>query len=64
MKQLNPINLNDESMDFESKSNREKSMTAKRGWFWCGKCDRQLVSQIKKCPVCGFRETPNKRKGI
>lgn len=43
-------------------SNREQAMKAKYGWFWCAKCDRQLVSQIMKCPVCGARENRKKRK--
>lgn len=32
-----------------TKTNREKKMTPKRGFFWCWKCDRQLVAVSKKC---------------
>jgi hypothetical protein len=41
-------------------TNREKSKTANRGFFWCGGCDRQIVSETGKCPVCGNRKYPKK----
>lgn len=34
------------------KTNREKSMEPKRGVFWCGACDAQLVANGRKCPNC------------
>jgi len=40
--------------------NREKAKQAKYGWFWCGVCDRQLVSDGVKCPVCGTKNNPKK----
>ncbi len=45
-----------------SLTNREKSKRAKRTKFWCCKCDSQIVSLIKKCPVCGYRENKKKIK--
>lgn len=41
--------------------NREKSRAPKRGRFWCRGCDRQLVGEWEKCPVCGTR---NNRKRL
>jgi hypothetical protein len=41
-------------------TNRQKSRTAKRGLFWCGGCDGNLVGQTGKCKACGYRE--NRRK--
>ena len=39
--------------DFQySPSNREKSRAPKKGLWWCDSCDRALVGQGKKCPVC------------
>jgi rubrerythrin len=40
--------------------NREKSKQAKYGWFWCNSCDRQLVRDGVKCPVCGTKNNPKK----
>ena len=42
--------------------NREKAKQAKYGWFWCGVCDRQLVSDGVKCPVCGTKGNYKKIK--
>ena len=44
-------------------TNRQKSKAAKRGLFWCGGCDRNLVGQLGKCGVCGRRENRKKTKG-
>ena len=40
--------------------NREKAKQAKYGWFWCNGCDRQLVRDGVKCPVCGVKNNPKK----
>ncbi len=37
------------------KFNRVQKKKAKRGVYWCGKCDSQLVVDVKKCPNCGHR---------
>lgn len=42
-------------------TNRQKSQIAKRGLFWCGRCDQNKVGQCGKCSVCGFKETPKKK---
>ena len=46
------------------KTNRESAMTAKRTKYWCLACDEALVSKTSKCPACGFRQNPRKRKGV
>lgn len=30
------------------------------GFFWCNSCDRQLVRDGVKCPVCGTKNNPKK----
>ena len=40
--------------------NREKAKQAKYGLFWCRSCDRQLVADGRKCPVCGRVNNPSK----
>ena len=43
--------------------NRIKIQAFKPGLYWCGGCDRQLVNDTKKCPVCGRRNgIKNKRR--
>jgi len=44
-------------------TNREKSMVAKKGKFWCSRCDAELVGQYGRCPRCGNIENPKKKKG-
>ena len=45
-----------ENEDYK-KSNREKRMEPKHdGRYWCDKCDRCLVANWEKCPVCGHRQ--------
>lgn len=39
--------------------NREKAKQAKRTKFWCW-CDLSLVSESKKCPICGQRRNRKK----
>ena len=41
-------------------NNREKKLKAKRGVFWCTKCDKSLVGQLGKCKICG--SVPLRRK--
>lgn len=38
------------------KPNRIKRTKPKKGKYWCLGCDRYLISQGKKCPVCGFKD--------
>ena len=44
-----------ENEDYK-KSNRETRMTPKRGLFYCGTCDRDMVSNGCICETCGHRE--------
>lgn len=44
-------------------TNREKRRKSKRGIFWCGGCDMQLVGEWKKCPNCGTRNGIKRGKG-
>lgn len=37
-----------------------KKREYRRGLFWCWGCDRQMVNDWIKCPVCGSRN--NKRR--
>jgi rRNA maturation endonuclease Nob1 len=37
------------------KHNRVEKTKPKKGKYWCYGCDRALVSQGQKCPVCGQR---------
>lgn len=36
------------------KTNREKSMQAKKGMFWCF-CDMARIGKYGKCPMCEKR---------
>jgi len=42
--------------------NRNKNLHAKLGLHWCRSCDLIKVGQYGKCPVCGKRANPKKRK--
>jgi rRNA maturation endonuclease Nob1 len=33
--------------------NRQSSMYAKKSGSWCDGCDRCVVTQGERCPVCG-----------
>jgi len=49
-------------------TNREKRLKRKHGLAYCFGCDRALVTEGKRCPVCGNyyyprRINPGKRKG-
>jgi hypothetical protein len=46
--------------DYEP-TNREKIQKTKKHKFWCG-CDRQIVGELGKCPVCGRYNRKNKRR--
>ena len=39
---------------------RENSKQAKYGMVWCAYCDRDMVGDTGKCPVCGKRNDPKK----
>lgn len=41
-------------------TNRQKRLAPKRVKFWCWGCDAQIVTNWKKCPVCGTRNHPRK----
>ena len=43
------------------KPNRTKVMRSKKDSFWC-LCDRQLVNEWSKCPVCGHRNGIKRNK--
>lgn len=50
--------------DYAKPKNREKAMHAVKGHkFWCA-CDRNIIGEFGRCPVCGFKNNPKKRKGI
>jgi hypothetical protein len=49
-------------------SNREKKLQLKKGIYWCDHCDRALVGDWERCPVCSRRSgvkriKEGKRKG-
>jgi hypothetical protein len=35
------------------KVNRFKSRYPRGGYFWCYKCDRDMVAECQKCRTCG-----------
>lgn len=37
-----------------TKTNREKSKTAKRIKFWCSGCDQEMAETTGKCSNCGY----------
>lgn len=41
--------------------NRMIKKNPKRGWFWCGGCDANLVEEGRKCTECGWK--PARRTG-
>mgnify|MGYP005873843003 CR=1 FL=1 len=43
-------------------SNREKTQIAKKGKFWCRRCDAQIVGEWGKCPNCGYKDKRFKNK--
>ncbi len=43
-------------------TNREKRLQPKKGKFWCGNCDAQIVSEWRKCPNCGKRNGVRRSK--
>lgn len=42
-------------------TNREKTRMPKSGLFWCC-CDRQIVGEWEKCPVCSRRNGIKREK--
>jgi rRNA maturation endonuclease Nob1 len=44
------------------KFNRWEAKTAKRGKVWCFGCDKCLISETGKCPICGSRLNRKKIK--
>lgn len=54
--------LSEEQYVEMAQRNRDKARAAKLGYFWCATCDREMVSQTEKCPVCGSRENRKKRR--
>ena len=46
-----------------TKTNREKRLSPKsNSLHWCFTCDRSLVSNGKKCKVCGKADFPKRLK--
>ena len=43
-------------------SNREKAQRAKKGLFWCGGCDCNMVGKLGKCTVCGWKADKDKKR--
>lgn len=37
-------------------TNRERRQRPKSGFFWCSKCDRDMVCQSGHCQTCGNKE--------
>jgi len=45
--------MTDKYEDYEyQKTNREKSIQPSSGEYWCDTCDRCMVANGKKCPIC------------
>lgn len=42
---------NDLQVPLTNRQKKKKPKSDKR--FWCGGCDREVVSENEKCPVCG-----------
>ena len=52
---------NDLQVPLTNREKKKKPKSDKR--FWCGGCDRQIVAENEKCPVCGwFFKTKQARK--
>ena len=43
-------------------TNRQISQRGRKQWWYCCKCDRDLVSDIGKCGECGYKPFPKKQK--
>lgn len=37
-------------------SNRDMKRKPKKGKFWCPGCDLNLISENRKCKICGIKE--------
>lgn len=48
------MNKNYYDVDY-SQTNRDKRMTPRKGWAYCGGCDRECVPDGSKCTLCGRR---------
>jgi hypothetical protein len=44
------------------KTNREEARSPKLGKSWCGTCDRALINESRKCPVCGAKPVQRRLK--
>lgn len=44
-----------------SSTNRDRKMSPKRGFGYCG-CDRAMVGDGQKCPLCGSRSGKKRLK--
>ena len=53
-----------EHEDYENdwKTNRQKKLEYKSGYYWCGKCDCFLVRDWEKCGNCGYRNSVRRNK--
>lgn len=45
-----------------SKYNRNKSKEPHLSKYWCYGCDRNIISDMGKCEVCGSKPNKNKNK--
>jgi len=45
-------------------TNRTRRQRPKSGYAWCPGCDRCLVRDGQRCPVCGSLHKPGKFKKI
>ena len=44
-------------------ANRISSQRARRGTFWCRRCDVARVGEIGRCRACGYRNDRKRIKG-
>ena len=44
------------------KNNRLVARRPRSGIFWCGCCDRDMVSAGEKCKECGVRASPKQTR--
>lgn len=50
------------NLDEYKMTNREKRLQPRKNTFWCDHCDMQIVTEWKKCPVCGNRNGSRRLK--
>lgn len=45
-----------------SQTNRDKRMTPKREFGYCDGCDKTMLGNGQKCPVCGHKQGKRRLK--